>query len=171
MNQAQNQAQAPVIDPAEYELRTRRVNGLFGIQVSRNNTGAITNSNLNARSENLITDYVLRESGLERQIQKNRILAAALQSPSVYLMKKKDSILYSGGVFEHCTFELICVKFTSDKIASSWITGLVKDRVSNMSSQNCEELRSCAYEAAEICAAKMAAISSEGHDDKSSATK
>ena len=92
MNQAQNQAQAPVIDPAEYELRTRRVNGLFGIQVSRNNTGAITNSNLNARSENLITDYVLRESGLERQIQKNRILAAALQSPSVYLMKKNKNL-------------------------------------------------------------------------------
>ena len=94
----------------------------------------------------------------------------APNSVTVY-EKKKDSILYSGGVFEHCTFELICVKFTSDKIASSWITGLVKDRVSNMSSQNCEELRSCAYEAAEICAAKMAAISSEGHDDKSSATK
>ena len=94
----------------------------------------------------------------------------ASNSVTVY-EKKKDTLLYSGDIIEHCTFELICVKFSKDKITSSWIMGLVKDRVSNLSSQNCEEMRSCAYETAEICAAKMVAISSEGRDDKTSATK
>ena len=78
------------IDMTPYKLRTREVkNALFGIDISRSDAGEYK---IDGDAGDEIQDYVLRESGLERQIQKNKILAAALQSPSLYLYKKNKDL-------------------------------------------------------------------------------
>ena len=80
-----------VVDLTPYKLRTRKTNALFGIEINRSDLGEYEIDGGKGSGDD-IQDYVLRESGLERQIQKNKILAAALQSPSLYLYKKNKDL-------------------------------------------------------------------------------
>ena len=66
-------------------------NALFGINVERTSKARIVVPPIKANNA-AINDYVMRETGLEKQLQRSLRLGAALDAPKVYLTDKAKDL-------------------------------------------------------------------------------
>ena len=69
----------------------KNTNSLFGMVVGRTNKGKIV-INTNRVSKGAINDYVMRETGLEKELQRSLRLGVALHKPEDYLQAKAEDL-------------------------------------------------------------------------------